>query len=58
MEKYQVDRYLEKRGMKGDERLTRDDGGQYLNNFLVEFAKYVKEQTINECWAAMKKLKP
>ena len=58
MEKSQIDKYLEMRGMKGDDRITRDKGNQYLNNFLVEFANYVKKKTIKECCEAMKKINP
>jgi hypothetical protein len=35
----------------------RDNGGQYLDNFLFEFAKIVRDNTIDKCRGSLKKLK-
>ena len=37
-----------KRGIKLDERVKCDNGGQYLDKFLIEFAKVVREDLLNE----------
>jgi hypothetical protein len=31
-----------------------DNGGQYLDNFLLEFAKFVRSETINEIVGELK----
>lgn len=46
-----------KRGVKLDERVNRDGGGQYLDNFLIEFAKKVKEDLLNEQIGILKQMK-
>ena len=46
-----------KRGVKLDERVNRDNGGQYLDNFLIEFAKVVREDLLNEQIGVLKEWK-
>lgn len=48
MEKKRIHKYLMKRGIKLDERVKCDNGGQYLDKFLIEFAKVVREDLLNE----------
>jgi hypothetical protein len=57
MEKKKIHNYLMKRGIKLDERVNRDGGGQYLDNFLIEFAKKVKEDLLNEQIGVLKEWK-
>jgi hypothetical protein len=57
MEKKQIHKYLLKRGVKLDERVNRDNGGQYLDNFLIEFSQAVREDLINEQIGILKELK-
>lgn len=42
---------------KPKQRIERDNGGQYLDNFLFEFAKIVRDNTIDKCRGSLKKLK-
>jgi hypothetical protein len=57
MTKEAVIKYLEKRGMDPRQRVKRDHGGQFLDNFLVEFAREVKERTINQTISVIKQQK-
>jgi hypothetical protein len=57
MEKKRIHNYLLKRGVKLDERVNRDNGGQYLDNFLIDFAKFVREDLINEQIGILKELR-
>ena len=57
MDKKKIHNYLMKRGVKLDERVNRDGGGQYLDNFLIEFSKKVKEDLINEQIGVLKQWK-
>jgi hypothetical protein len=57
MEKKRIHNYLLKKGVKLDERVNRDNGGQYLDNFLIEFAKFVREDLINEQIGILKELR-
>ena len=57
MEKKKIHKYLMKRGVKLDERVNRDNGGQYLDNFLIEFAKVVRTDLINEQIGVLKEWK-
>lgn len=34
-----------------------DNGGQYLDNFLVDFSEFIREDLINQQIEALKKLK-
>ena len=44
-----IQNYMVKKNIPHDFRLEMiHGGGQYLDNFLVEFAKFVKTETINE----------
>jgi len=57
MDQLRVEKYLDKRGMDKDQRLVRDNGGQYLKNFLVEFAAFVKQETLTEVTRSIKLLR-
>lgn len=55
MTKEQVEKYLDNKGMDPKERVKRDNGGQFLSNFLVEFARDVKNKTLNDVVTEIKK---
>ena len=57
MDKRQIEKYLEKKGMKPKSRLEKNGGGQYLDNFLIEFAQDIKEKTINDVVTALKRMR-
>ena len=57
MDKKRIHNYLLKRGVKLDERVNRDGGGQYLDNFLIDFAKFVREDLLNEQIEVLKQMK-
>lgn len=57
MKKTHIENYLEKRGMNPKERIQRDNGGQFLVNFLGEFAEYVRNESINETVGIVKKMR-
>lgn len=57
MDKRQVELYLKRKGMDAKQRLTKDRGGQYLNNFLIEFAQDIKEKTLNDAIAKLKDMR-
>ena len=56
-EKYKIHKYLLKKGVKLNERLDRSNGGQYLDNFLMDFRKFVREELINEQIGILKELR-
>lgn len=43
--------------MNPKNKIDRDNGGQYLINFLCEFADYVRNETINETVGIVKKMR-
>lgn len=53
----EINNYLSKIKAEPKQRIDRDNGGQYLDNFLFEFAKFVKNDTIDKCRGSLKKLK-
>ena len=57
MDKKRIHNYLLKRGVKLDERVNRDGGGQYLDNFLIDFSKAVREDLLNEQIGVLKQMK-
>lgn len=57
MKKKHIENYLEKRGMNPKQKLERDRGGQFLINFLNEFAEHVRFETLNETVGIIKKLR-
>ena len=57
MDKKRIHNYLMKRGIKLDERVNRDGGGQYLDNFLIDFSKAVREDLLNEQIGVLKQMK-
>jgi len=57
MDKRQIEKYLENRGMKPKARLEKNGGGQYLDNFLIEFAQDIKEKTINDAVTTLKRMR-
>jgi hypothetical protein len=42
--------------MKPKARLEKNCGGQYLDNFLIEFAQDIKEKTINDAVTTLKRM--
>ena len=57
MDKRQIENYLERKGMNSKDRLQKNGGGQYLDNFLIEFAQDIKEKTINDAVTALKRMR-
>lgn len=57
MEKKRIHNYLLKRNIKIDSRVVMNNGGQYLDNFLIDFARFVREDLINEQIGVLKELK-
>ena len=53
----EINNYLIKIKAEPKQRIERDNGGQYLDNFLFEFAKIVRDNTIDKCRGSLKKLK-
>jgi hypothetical protein len=53
----EINNYLVKIKAEPKQRIERDNGGQYLDNFLFEFAKIVRDNTIDKCRGSLKKLK-
>lgn len=49
--------YLKKIDADPKQRIERNNGGQYLENFLFEFAQIVRDNTIDKCRGSLKKLK-
>ena len=43
--------------MKPKARLEKNGGGQYLDNFLIEFAQDIKEKTINDAVTTLKRMR-
>ena len=57
MKENQIINYISRIKGNPKQRIERDNGGQYLDKFLLEFSKMVREDTINECRGSLKKLK-
>lgn len=57
MTKKQIQKYLENREMNGSQRLEKQGGGQYLENFLVEFSEHIRNEAINELVGVLRKQK-
>jgi hypothetical protein len=57
MDKRQVESYLKKKGMNPKDRVQKNGGGQYLDNFLIEFAQDIKEKTINDSVTLLKRMR-
>jgi hypothetical protein len=57
MDKRQIEKYLERKGMNPKDRLKKNGGGQYLDNFLIEFAQDIKEKTINDAVTELKRMR-
>lgn len=53
----EINNYLNKIKADPNQRIERDNGGQYLDNLLFEFATLVRNHTIDECRGSLKKLK-
>lgn len=49
--------FLNKRDIDPKQRIKRDNGGQYLDNFLIEFAKHVKQQVLIEVHHKVKQMR-
>ena len=43
-----IQNYMGKCEIPSNFRVDRNNGGQYLENFLIEFAKFVRNETLNE----------
>jgi hypothetical protein len=57
MTEKEIDNYLSKISANPKQRIDRDGGGQYLDNFLKDFALYVKHKTIDDCRGILKSIK-
>lgn len=57
MEQNRIDNFLSKRGANPKQRIERDGGGQYLKNLLLEFASFVRDETLIEVQRDIKKLR-
>lgn len=53
----QIERYMERKGMDTKERVTKTGGGQYLKNFLVEFAMDVRKEAMDEIIAEVRRIR-
>lgn len=53
----QVERYMERKGMDTKERVTKTGGGQYLKNFLIEFAMDVRKEAMDEIIAEVRRIR-
>ena len=57
MEQNRIENFLNKRGADPKQRVKRDNGGQYLKNLLLEFAAFVRDETLIEVQRDVKKLR-
>lgn len=57
MEQNRIDNYIRKMGLDPKQRIERDNGGQYLKNFMLEFSKFVADETLIEVQREIKKLR-
>ena len=57
MEQNRIEKYLKKKGADPKQRVQRDNGGQYLKNLLLEFAVFVRDETLIEVQRDIKKLR-
>lgn len=48
MNKKSIQNYIDKHGMNGKQKLEKSRGGQFLENFLLEFSEYVRQLTYDE----------
>lgn len=55
--KKQIHNYLLRRGVRLDQRVDCNNGGQYLDNFLIDFAQFVREDLLNEQIGVLKKMR-
>lgn len=53
----QIERYMERKGMDTKERVTKNNGGQYLKNFLIEFAMDVRKEAMDEVIAEVRRIR-
>lgn len=53
----QIERYMERKGMDTKERVTKTGGGQYLKNFLIEFAMDVRKEAMDEIIAEVRRIR-
>lgn len=56
MTEKEIKNYIEKREMNPKQRIDRNGGGQYLDNFLYEFAEYVKNKTKSDMIGEIRKI--
>ena len=57
MQQNRIDNYMAKKEIDPKHRIPRNGGGQYLKNFLLEFAKFVRDETLIEVQRDIKKLR-
>ena len=57
MEQNRIENFLNKRGADPKQTVKRDNGGQYLKNLLLEFAAFVRDETLIEVQRDVKKLR-
>ena len=52
-----ISNYLSKRKCDPKQRVDRDNGGQFLDKFLKEFAEHIREEVLIEAQHTIKKLR-
>lgn len=52
-----IHKYLKTRGMNPKDRLTKDNGGQYLDNFLIEFYDFCRDNVFEEVVTEVRRLR-
>lgn len=51
----EIQNFMLKHGLMPMQRIERNNGGQYLSNFLKEFSAYVRNHTIDEIVGELRK---
>lgn len=57
MEKKRIINYLNTRKVTLNQRVDMPNGGQYLENFLSDFARVVRDDLLNEQLSVLKQMK-
>lgn len=53
MEK-KIENWLKRKGIEPQQRILREGGGQYIENFTKEFADFIREETLIEVQSLIK----
>ena len=57
MKRAYIDYFLQKNKIEAKQRIERPNGGQYLDNLLIEFAEFVRNETLIEVESKIKKIR-